>query len=101
MANCTSDATTRRSQPSASWNPAPMACPWTAAIDTTSLRRHQVKADWYAAMTASKSVSERRARSGKEGSPSKPSGVNACRSRPAEKDFPLAAQHDDPHAAWQ
>ena len=30
----------------ASWKPAPMACPCTAAMDTTSLRRHQVKPSW-------------------------------------------------------
>ncbi|CAM5621615.1 hypothetical protein SMICM304S_10019 [Streptomyces microflavus] len=88
MANCTSSATIRRSQARASWKPAPMAWPWTVAIDTRSLRRHQVNASWYSAMVASSSASGPRAMSRKDGSPSNPSGVNACRSRPAEKDLP-------------
>src|SRR5689334_16675680 len=39
-------------------------------------------------MVASSSASEPRARSRNDGSPSKPSGVKACRSRPAEKETP-------------
>ncbi len=74
MANCTSSATIRRSQARASWKPAPMAWPWTVAIDTRSLRRHQVNASWYSAMVASSSASGPRAMSRNDGSPSKPSG---------------------------
>ena len=93
--------TTRRSQASASWKPAPMACPCTAAMVTRSVRRHQVKASWNSAMVASSSSSEPRARSRNDGSPSKPSGVNACRSRPGGEGLALAAQHDDPDIARQ
>ncbi len=46
MENWTSSATTRRSQLSASWKPAPMAWPCTAAMLTNLGSRSQVKPCW-------------------------------------------------------
>ena len=83
--------TTRRSQARASWKPAPMAWPWTAATDTTSLRRHQVKRLLVLGDGRRRVRRRRRARDrGTTARPSNPSGVNACRSSPAEKDLPSA-----------
>ncbi len=75
----------RRSQASASWNPAPIACPCTAAIDTMPGSRSQRNPSWHAAIHVSNSGS---AALGAEPSPGTPSAENIRRSIPAENDGP-------------
>ena len=94
MANRASSVSTRRSQARASWKPAPMAWPRTAAMLIRSGRRSQAKACWKVAMTSAASAGSRRASCGMR-SPWPPrrlwlSGVSltALRSRPDEKARP-------------
>ena len=54
MQSIASSASTRRSQPRASWNPAPMAWPWTAATDINDGSRSQANPSWQAAIQSSK-----------------------------------------------
>src|SRR2546423_5149057 len=56
MENRASSARMRRSQASANWNPAPIACPCTAATLTRSGRRSHAKPSWNPATRASASV---------------------------------------------
>ena len=54
MQSIASSASTRRSQPRASWNPAPIAWPRTAATEISDDRRSQAKPSWQAATQSSK-----------------------------------------------
>src|SRR6266536_940000 len=80
-----SSASTRKSQERASWQPAPIACPRTAATDTIRGSRSQVKPCWQTAIHCSKAGSSAR---GSGSSPGTPSAENIRRSIPAEKDVP-------------
>ena len=54
MQSIASSASTRRSQPSASWKPAPMAWPRTAATEISDGLRSQANPSWQAATQSSK-----------------------------------------------
>jgi hypothetical protein len=88
MQNCTSSATMRRSQASASWKPAPIAWPCTAAtVSRVGSRSHENPA-WKAAIVVSASSSGIWARLAMPGCPSTSVAVKNLRSSPAENARP-------------
>src|SRR6478672_2011121 len=90
MASCTSSATTRRSQARASWKPAPMAWPCTAAMVTAGTSDQIANPRWNPSIASASGSSPCAARPRTLASPGAPSGVSMARSRPAENDGPSA-----------
>ena len=91
-----SSATTRRSQASASWKPAPIAWPWTTAIETKRGSRSQVKPALEPSMALETSSSGCPAAPTTDSAVAgRPGGSSIARSRPGGE--ALARAPDDDH----